>query len=153
MLQAILLSISFVSFITYIIFIWSKYGVLPSISDSFYKTKNAFSFYVFILSVALPLMIAGDTGLMFSAGALLTFVGAAAAFKDKLTGTVHVIGAIGGILLGFLSMIVDFHLWYITAIELLFIGIAYLIKMKNKTWWVEIVSFILIMIGLLISMF
>jgi len=152
MLSIILLSISFISFITYIIFIWSKYGILPSISDSFYKTNSRFSFYIFILSVALPLMIAGNTALMFSAGALLTFVGAAASFKEKLTSTVHMIGAIGGISLGFLSMIIDFKLWYLAVIIGVFIIIVNLIKMKNKTWWIEITSFILIMFGLLMSM-
>lgn len=145
------------SFVGYISFIVNKYGVLPSISESYYKMKGdklfgGGLFTLFIWSLSLPLIIIGDTPLMFFAGAFLSFVGAATAFKDlKMTKRVHTIGAVGGIGFGFLSMILDFQLNEITFFMLLGSLILYLLKIKNLIWWVEILAFVLIILGLFIA--
>lgn len=145
------------SFVGYISFIVNKYGVLPSISESYYKMKGdklfgGGLFTLFIWSLSLPLIIIGDTPLMFFAGAFLSFVGAASAFKDlKMTKRVHTIGAVGGIGFGFLSMILDFQLNEITFFMLLGSLILYLLKIKNLIWWVEILAFVLIILGLFIA--
>lgn len=145
------------SFVGYISFIVNKYGVLPSISESYYKMKSdklfgGGLFTLFIWSLSLPLIIIGDTPLMFFAGAFLSFVGAASAFKDlKMTKRVHTIGAVGGIGFGFLSMILDFQLNEITFFMLLGSLILYLLKIKNLIWWVEILAFVLIILGLFIA--
>jgi hypothetical protein len=89
---------------------------------------------------------------MFFAGAFLSFVGAASAFKDlKMTKRVHTIGAVGGIGFGFLSMVLDFQLNEITFFMLLGSLILYLLKIKNLIWWVEILAFVLIILGLFIA--
>lgn len=145
------------SFVGYISFIVNKYGVLPSISESYYKMKGdklfgGGLFTLFIWSLSLPLIIIGDTPLMFFAGAFLSFVGAASAFKDlKMTKRVHTIGAVGGIGFGFLSMVLDFQLNEITFFMLLGSLILYLLKIKNLIWWVEILAFVLIILGLFIA--
>ena len=145
------------SFVGYISFIINRYGVLPSISESYYKMKNdnlfgGGLFTLFIWSLSFPLIIVGNTSLMFFAGAFLAFVGAATAFKDlKMTRRVHNIGAIGGIGFGFLSMIIDFKLNEITYFMLLASLILYLLKIKNLIWWVEVLAFVLIILGLFIA--
>lgn len=144
------------SFVGYISFIVNRYGVLPSISESYYKMKDdklfgGSLFTLFIWSLSLPLIIIGNTPLMFFAGAFLSFVGAASAFKDlKMTKRVHNIGAIGGIGFGFLSMIIDFQLFELTYFMVVLSLSLFLLKIKNLIWWVEILAFVLIIIGLFI---
>lgn len=145
------------SFVGYISFIINRYGVLPSISESYYKMKNdnlfgGGLFTLFIWSLSFPLIIVGNTSLMFFAGAFLAFVGAATAFKDlEMTKRVHTIGAVGGIGFGFLSMVLDFQLNEITYFMLLASLILYLLKIKNLIWWVEVLAFVLIILGLFIA--
>ncbi len=145
------------SFVGYISFIVNKYGVLPSISESYYKMKDdklfgGGLFTLFIWSLSLPLIIIGDTPLMFFAGAFLSFVGAASAFKDlKMTKRVHTIGAVGGIGFGFLSMIIDFQLFELTYFMVVLSLSLFLLKTKNLIWWVEILAFVLIILGLFIA--
>ena len=145
------------SFVGYISFIVNRYGVLPSISDSYYKMKDdnlmgGSLFTFFIWSLSFPLIIVGNTSLMFFAGAFLGFVGVATAFKDlKMTRRVHNIGAIGGIGFGFLSMIIDFQLFELSFFMVVFSLSLFLLKTKNLIWWIEILAFILIIIGLFIA--
>lgn len=145
------------SFIGYLSFIVNRYGVLPSISDSYYEMKkNKFYggalFTLFVWSLSIPIIIIGSTPLMFFAGAFLAFVGAAAAFEDlEMTKRVHTIGAVGGIGFGFLSMVLDFQLNEITYFMLLASLILYLLKIKNLIWWVEVLAFVLIILGLFIA--
>jgi hypothetical protein len=155
-----LLLFTITTFISYITFVWSKFGVLDSISDSYYKINNKALFTLFIWSIAIPVMIIGNTTLMFLAGSFLAFVGAAPAFKEKTEGEVHVIGAVGGILLGFLSLWLDFHMPIFLIIFIIFLlyalpkklskwlDIEWLNGIKHHTWWVEIAAFILILTGL-----
>lgn len=90
--------------LSYLITIVILFGVLKSISQSYYEVKGFGKaiFTLFIWSISIPMMIIGSTPLMFFAGALLSFVGAAPAFKEEMEGKVHVIGATGGILIGFI---------------------------------------------------
>ena len=132
------------SFVGYISFIVNKYGVLPSISESYYKMKGdklfgGGLFTLFIWSLSLPLIIIGDTPLMFFAGAFLSFVGAASAFKDlKMTKRVHNIGAIGGIGFGFLSMIIDFQLFELTYFMVVLSLSLFLLKTKFPCTYMKI---------------
>ena len=140
-------------FFTYVGVIWAKYGVLPSISHSYYSLPDnkKFLFTLWCWGYAIPAMIVGSTPLMFFAGAGIAFVGAAAAYREKMTETVHIIGALSGILFSQLSTILDFDLWPITigfaaiALPLVltrFIKIKGKTICKNRTWWIEILAFI-----------
>jgi hypothetical protein len=125
-------------------------GVLPSISDSWYELpkgrKALFTF--FIWGLAFTTCFYG-TPLFFFSGALLAFVGAATAFREKLTSTVHVIGAMGGILISLLELALN-GVWIPAAITISFAALAKILKLKNATWWVEIVAFLSICYGVLI---
>ena len=134
-------------FITYVGFIWSKYGVLPSISDSYYELpkKIDFLFILFCWGFAFPAVIIGvdltDNFLMFLAGGGIIFVGAAAAFNQELTQTVHEIGAFGGVIFSQLSIAFDFKMYYVNVIFVVLGLLILLTKIKNRIWWLELVAF------------
>ena len=93
---------------------------------------------------AFPAIVLGveHSGLAFLAGAGICFVGAAPAFKEDMEGTVHVVGALTGVIGGLLFMLVT-GLWYVAIITLALMGVVLLIPAlkKNKTWWLELVAF------------
>ncbi len=136
-------------FISYISFIWSKYGVLKSISQSYYELPVKWQplFTLFCWGFAFPAIMIGVpySSLMFFAGTGICFVGAAAAFQEKMTHTVHMVGAIGGVILSQLAIIINFGMWPISAA---FVGASLLFmlfrkKLKYKQiWWIEILAFL-----------
>lgn len=137
-------------FFGYISYIWYKYGVLPSISESYYRlpTKINILFTLFCWGFAFPAMIMGneltDNFLMFFATGGIMFVGASAAFKQKLTNTVHMVGAVIGVVFSQLSIAFDFNMYYLNLLFIASAGIIFLTKSKNSTWWIEIVAFIIL---------
>ena len=147
--QSLFFLLNFV-FISYILFITMKYGVLASISDSYYRlpTKYNYLFTLFCWGFAIPTMIIGleltGSFLMFLACAGICFVGAAAAFKEDLTKSVHYSGALVGILCSQLSIALDFNMYYVNIIFLT-IGILLLLFRSvinnNHIWWIEILAF------------
>ena len=138
-------------FIIYVSFIWIKYGIQPSISESYYvlPDKWKFLFTLFCWGFAVPAIILGNTLLMFLAGSAIAFVGAAAAFKDKMTREVHLIGAYSGVLLSQVAIFVDFKMWYLNVAFVLFGLYKFLIHKDNKVWYVEIAAFLSICIALI----
>ena len=151
----ILIIVSLIIFTTYLIWIISKYGLLPSISDSYYKLKEDkldFVFTLFIWYVSLSTIFIASTPLMFGAGSLIAFVGAATAFKDdNLTKKVHTISAISGILFGIMSLLLEFNDYIFPVIFLNLFLIIVISNPKNKIYWVEIVAFYSIYFSLLIN--
>ena len=138
-------------FFGYVGFIWAKYGVLKSISQSYYELpeKWRFLFTLFCWGFAFPAIIIGTpvTGLMFFAGAGICFVGAAAAFEEKLTREVHFAGAGAGVLFSQLAMILSYGMWPISLI----FGVSSLLmllfrkKIREKhIWWIEVLAFLAI---------
>ena len=154
MKELIIFLVMITVFVSYVTFIWIKYGVQKSISDSYYRlpTRKQFLFVFFCWGFAIPAMILGNCALMFLAGVFICFVGAAAAFKgDKMTEWVHVVGAYGGVLLSQLAIWIIYDMWYITVLFIVLSGLLYILKVKNKTWWVEIIAFTFICAVLLIQ--
>lgn len=143
-------TISTITFISYVLFITLKYGVLPSISDSYYKHNSKLLFFLFMLGVGLPITLMASSGLMFFSGVLFILCGCAPAFKsDKysLEDDVHKVGALGGICLLLCYFIIShFYLPIILAILIEFP--VYLLNPKNKTFWLEIIAFVTLIIGL-----
>jgi hypothetical protein len=139
-------------FVSYVSFIWIKYGVQRSISDSYYRLPKNLQplFTLFCWGFAFPAIIIGvdltDNFLMFLAGAGICFVGAAAQFKEELTKGVHMIGAYGGVLFSQLAIAINFHMYYMNVIfillAILFEVLGYYKIMKNKIWWQEILAFL-----------
>jgi hypothetical protein len=93
---------------------------------------------------------------MFFAGAGISFVGAAAAFKDTMTKEVHTIGAVTGVLMSQLATILNFGLWPISVVFFSLASLLFLFRKKinNKhIWWVELLSFLSVCITLGIILF
>lgn len=148
-----LLLFSFLIFTSYLTVVVIKFGVLPSISDSYYyfeKQKLGFIFTLFCWLFSFPLIFSATTGLLFFAGSGILFVGAAPNFKLKSEGDVHTIAAISGIVLGMLSLVFDFNIYIGVGIFGIITLIFKIFRMKNKTWWIEIAAFIIILISLLV---
>ena len=146
-------------FVSYVAFIWIRYGVQKSISDSFYrliedpKMPNALGqslFTLFCWGFAFPAIIIGvdltDNVLMFLAGSGICFVGAAAAFKgDKMTHNVHMIGAYSGVVFSQLAIAFLFKMYYVNIAFILIAVLAQVFRKKlnnNHVWWQEIAAFV-----------
>lgn len=91
-------------FLTYVTYVFAKFGVTKSISASVYKFKNPAWFSITMMSFPIPLLMVSfevvDSYqfLCFFASAGIMFSGAAHCFvPSKMEETVHVIGATTGI--------------------------------------------------------
>ena len=99
--------------------------------------------------VGLPITLMATNGLMFFSGVFFILCGCAPAFKyNKLSfeDEMHAIGAITGILL----LIIYFITINIYNPLILFpiYGLMYLFNLKNKTFFIEITSFIILLTNL-----
>lgn len=137
-------------FVGYVLFISTQYGILPSISDSWYHLpdKLKFLFTGFCWGFAFPAIILGvnfGSFLIPLAGGMICMVGVATAFKLKFEGLLHTIAAVGGIILSQLSIIFEFHsMYYITILLALYCLLIVIMKVENKVFWIEIGSFLTI---------
>jgi hypothetical protein len=140
-------------FVSYVSFIFIKYGAQSSISYSYYvlPKKIQVLFTLFCWCFAIPAMIVASTPLMFFAGAGITFLGVAAAFKEEFTYKVHIVGAYGSVILSQLSTIINFHMWPISVVFFTITLLLFLFKVKNKIWWTEILAFLSICVVLAIK--
>lgn len=151
---------SFLVFALYTVIILKTFGVLPSISDSYYalRKRNLLApFTFFCWGTAFPLIIywiellPNDWNFLpFIACGSLMFVGASPAFKDlelerKVHSTSAIICAIAAytwtFLYGSIFLGINFILLSI---------VLYFILKRNKTYWLELISFINIYTQLLI---
>ena len=154
-LSTILFAVMVTVFLAYVSFIWSKYGVQKSISESYYvlPKKQNWLFVAFTWLFAFPAMILGNSLLMLFAGGGIVFVGAAAAMHTFPTRAVHLTGAIGGMILGCLAMILQFHMWWLVVGVAVAILISALLDKKHLMWWAELAIFTAISIALGCSIF
>lgn len=155
MKQIIILSILSAIFIWYDRFTRKRVGQLPSISASFkalnsYKKYYGTIFCFVILAIGLlvmfldynnPFSIVMLTGTVFTAGSPYFY-------KGGVNMTLHFIGTIILIVGGFGYIGIAFGLWWLMIPMVLGIALIYLIKMGNKLYWVEILGFILIILGM-----
>ncbi len=146
-------------FLLYVGFITCKFGILASISDSWYELKPlklGVLFTLFCWSIGFLLVSyteQTDSPFFFLSGTGLCFVGVATAFKIKKTTerTIHMVGASLCVLSALVGLWIDFHLWYFLPLFIVSYLALKLMKIKNLIWWVEITAFVLILIGLLIK--
>ena len=147
-----LLLVQIIVFLSYVIGIVSKYGVLPSISDSWYSLplgwKSLFTFFTW--GIGIPMLLYGTLPLFIS-GAGLCFVGAATQFKMKesYTRLIHFAGAAVGIVTPLIYFLWSFNVGLPFAIQLVGSLIIWNSKeFNNKLWWVEILGFLMVVYGL-----
>jgi len=154
MITTILFFLMVTVFIAYVSFIWSKYGILKSISESYYKLPRKWNwlFVAFCWLFAFPAMILGGSYLMMFAAGGIVFVGAAAAMHTFPTRAVHLTGAIGGMILACIAMVVQYHMWYMTVGVAVLALLALLLDKKRAMWWTELAIFTAISIVIGISL-
>lgn len=129
-----------------------RFGVLPSISDSWYELqpkKQSYLFTFFIWGLAVPMFFVGTFWYALACG-FLCFVGVATQFKEGgMTKVVHNWGAAGGIGLALLALLIE---GFVFPLAFTLLGIAFVVKKKlpNKIWWIEIIAFVNIELALII---
>ena len=142
-------------FVAYVLFIWIKYGIQKSISESYYvlPKKWNFLFVLFCWLFAFPAMFLGNSYWMLFAGGGIVFVGAAAAMHTFPTRAWHLSGAIGGIILSQLAIFFQYDLLWLNIASLSLAALVALLFKKYAMWCVELVAFTAISIALGVSIF
>lgn len=142
-------------FFSYVGTVWAKFGVQPSISDSFYSWKGNWRhlFTFFCWGLALPIFIAEPIHWFFITAGGLGFVGTAAEIKKEFVSKVHNPSAVVAIISGLLGITFVFGHWYIALSGIVLSGLLALFNVKNKIWWVEIIAFISIISSFVIKHF
>jgi hypothetical protein len=147
-----------VTLATFLGVVFYKYGIQPSISDSFYAIEEdtgegslwPWTFWLMLICVSIPMMIILPTGLTFLAMAGLWLVGAAARFRDGRTEKFHIAGALTGIAISLTSFCAILGSWYWLAIPVQIAGMLVLkyIKSatKNYTLWIELLAIAIIVV-------
>lgn len=169
--QIVLFAFSMAVFATYFAWIWLDYGIQSSISNTFYKIwereryhkpNRRWWFLAALWGFSFPLAVIGVEihPLFFFAAAFIMFVAAAPMFKykksvpfpyraSKMQMYVHMVGAIGGIILAMVAFFIlkEYWIFGITAGAMAFVS---LYRVENTTWWVETIAFVGTWFGLLI---
>lgn len=153
-MKRVLLLTSFTIFTLYIIGIMLIYGVLPSISDSYYHIPEGYKlvFSFALIGFAFPIVIFDNRVLNFIAGGLICFVAVSPDFKLVYEGDIHYICAVGGVLFGMLSLWINYKGWKCVA-GFILLAVVFILTLPNATWWVEVLAFYTILLKLLIVLF
>ena len=138
--------ISAILFAIYLILMAKLHGVQPSVSDNYYVSKHPWTFTLAMWLVAftmLPPMLSATTETFqftaFLSCAGIAFVGAAAAYRQSLTNTVHIAGAVTAALFAIV--------WAYTicpplpTIAILTAAYILLAVRRHKIYWAEITAF------------
>lgn len=151
-------------FFVYLYIVKRKFGILPSISQSYYeflKLKYSVAFVIFTWSIALGMFLQTvydfklytEFVFIFS-GIFMAFLGIAAPFRQKEVNVYHYVCSVIAIATGFLALIIqDWPKWYaFIPLPLYVASIVWMKKKKwiNFTWWTEVAAFSIIFARLLI---
>ena len=138
--------ISAILFTIYLILMAKLHGIQPSVSDNYYVSKHQWTFTLSMWTVAftmLPPMLSATTETFqftaFLSCAGIAFVGAAAAYKQSMTNTVHIAGAVTAALFAIV--------WAYTicpplpTIAILTAAYILLAVRVHKVYWAEVTAF------------
>ncbi len=138
-------------FYGYCIYLVKNFGILQSISDSWYKVKNKWMFNLFASGTGLPFWfydLDSMDGMMFVFSGLLMFgLSIASMFKDgDDIKFIHYGCTIGAILFALAGIYIQKET--LVPVQLVIIGGVFLL-FKNSIWWIEIWIFTVIISFLL----
>jgi len=141
-------------FISYVTFLLIKFkGPLKSISESWYKLGYPLRilFSVFSLSLGFTMALHPESVFFFLSGLGLAFVGIASwsQSSEKITQWIHFGGATSAIVFGLLGVGFGLGSWAPLSIWMIVSIFILLFKIKNHFWWIEIMAFLTIIVGLL----
>ena len=164
MILFILIAVMAAIFYWYVYLVIHVFGVLHSISQSYYSLKdrgNTWTFTMFCWSLAALtgtytvhlLPYEHDAWILFFTVGGLAFTGAANSFKEAWTDWVHYVGAavaFGAALISILVIIGGVLGILPILLSTLFVLTGIVSRMKNLIFWAEVVMFSLILAGLFI---
>lgn len=142
-------------FVVYVVFIWGKFGVLKSISESFKRLEEerlGWLFTIFCFGLGFLMMaltpVMGKFMALGATGAL--FTGAASSTKNKMSKVVH--WAASGLMIfgAVMSIVCTFNQWYPLGLAIMSGLVFTAKKIKNPIWWFELLQFVIIMFFLTI---
>lgn len=146
-------------FIVYVTFILIKFGLLSSISESWYSLRDIggvwyslFTWFCWGIGFTMFFQTNGVAPyLFFLSGVGFCSVGVATMFKlnDSIQPYIHFTGALTGIICSLIGLGIERHGWIPLIIFTLSSIILKYITVSNKIWWIEIMAFITIGLGLL----
>ena len=144
--MTLLVLFSLAVFAIYLILMAKLHGVQPSVSDNYYVSKHPCTFTLAMWTVAftmLPPMLSATTETFqfaaFLSCAGIAFVGAAAAYRQSLTNTVHIAGAITSALFAIVwAYTICPPLPTIAILTAVYILLA---VRRHKIYWAEITAF------------
>ena len=155
--MTLLVLFSLAVFATYLIIMAKLHGVQPSIIYNYYVSKHPWTFTLAMWLVAftmLPPMLSATTETFqftaFLSCAGIAFVGAAAAYRQSLTNTVHIAGAVTAALFAIV--------WAYTicpplpTIAILTTAYILLAVRRHKIYWAEITAFAMTYLTYFISL-
>lgn len=151
--QVIIILIFGIICLGYILTVTAMYGVRPSISESWYEWPNdafgplAFTLFTWSISILLVCYDWTNTWFWFAAMAM-SIVGVMGQYKEKVIGTMHVVGSLTAPCLAFAGIGFEYHNWYPAIGVVAVIIILKLLKIKNFTWWEEIAALVGVIVGL-----
>lgn len=149
-----MIAVPIVQTVCFGVYVWhivAKFGVIASISESWYvDEKTNWKFIFFIWSISFPTLALYSYSPWFVASAIsLGFVSGAPAFRsEKLIGTLHSVFTVGGIAFACYALIRSGEWFSVIACMVASVLLARL-KVKNMTWWTEIACFSAIEIGVI----
>jgi hypothetical protein len=139
-------------FFSYLFFIYKKFGILDSISDSFYELEKVNTilaplFTLWTWGIGVPFVLT-QTPLLMISGVLMCLVGVIPFFKwGGAVSVMHASAAIGAIVFALAYQLIEHGLWE-TGVAAIIVSFL-LAKVHNKTWWIEVACFVIVIIGVL----
>jgi len=153
-------------FVTYVSFIWKRFGVLNSISESYYVLSSDSKllslngmFTIFCILISFPfffhsrefhpeLATEQDLTFLFFLPMLLSFTGVAADFKREISNVIHFAAVSVAVISAFAGLWLQYSINF-PAIACILVTVLILLFGKHKIWWIEINCFSWIMLGLI----
>lgn len=149
--------ISAILFAIYLYVMAKLHGIQPSISDNYYVSRHPWTFTLIMWLVAftmLPSMLDATSETWqftaFLACAGIAFVGAAAAYKQSLTNTVHIAGAATA---GLFSIVWAYTICPpLPTIAIITATYLLLSKPRHKVYWIELTAFVMTYLTYFVSL-
>ena len=139
-------------FLAYVVI---NFGILSSISESFYRIKNNWLFSTVLIAFSLCILafaiIYTDSILLTIAPFGIITVALAPRFKDKHKAWIHYTGAAVGIGSGLAAIWLYYGLWWVDVIAIVLYLAVKITKSNNSLWWGEIIAIFTIISGLLLG--
>lgn len=150
-IKLIALALGIIISIAYIVYSYKKFGLLKSVSISYYEISPRWIFQVFIYNIAFTLIYVGNTYLFYASGVCLALVGLMPSVKVKWMHLAHTVCAVASVVLAFLGLF-DYGYWYFI-LPVVLIGL--LLYWHIQEYWVyffELLAFVIIYIGLFVHL-